>query len=136
MKNCFKALLYILIFSFAGCDKDANIDAKLQGSWELRHMLGIQIAGMSPDFPPENGHIVKFEDDSYQIYDKGKLLLSTTFKIESEQREIDGTVYSEKIVYLDSGYKTSVFFKISGNTLKICYGSIAVDGGTSTYRKK
>lgn len=70
MKNYIKTLLCLVIFAVAGCDKEAEIvpDTDLFGTWELRHVLGIQIAGTSPDFPAGNGNLVKFDGDKYEIF--------------------------------------------------------------------
>jgi hypothetical protein len=142
MRTYLKLILLSFVLIFGGCDKEYNeepvpvADADLYGSWELRHVLGIQIPGISPDFPPGNGSIVKFNDNTYERYNKGNLNFSSTFRIESDKKTIDGTDYISKMVYQESGRERPVHIKISGNTLKICYGTTAADGHTETYIKQ
>lgn len=134
MKSYLKSIIYILLLSFASCDKDEKFENNLDGTWELRHVKGIQIANMSPDFPPGNGYIIKIDGDTYQRLNKGAVLSNGTFAIIKDELEIDGTKFSYKLDF-GNARDMDVYAKASGKKLILSIGSIASDGTTSTYEK-
>lgn len=130
MKNLVLVVLLTLLF---GCTKEDIKPEKLEGQWEMRHMLGVQIAGAPSHFEKGNGNIIEFSGNRYKkIYD-GKVEKEGTYKIVEESAEIDGTKYENRIIFDDDEWK--VFIKISGKSLQLCYGTIASDGFTNTYQK-
>lgn len=132
MKHVLRVLLIIVAVGLSSCDKDVLSNTDLEGSWELRHVKGIQIAGMSPDFPAGNGHIVRFVGNTYELTSKGSVPLISSFVLLRDTLEIDG----EKFYYrldLDRPNGMDLYVKVSGKKLLISYGSIASDGSTSTY---
>ena len=136
MKNLFILCIAAALTISTGCDKESPDFSGLQGTWELRHILGVQIAGAPSDFPPGNGHLVKFIGDTFEMHEQGKLMLSSAFNVKRDELEIDGERYSFKFVYQDSGHEKAWHVKVSGNKLLMSLGSTASDGVTVTYEKQ
>jgi hypothetical protein len=130
MKNLVLVVLVTLLF---GCAKEDIKPEKLEGQWELRHMLGVQVAGAPSTFEKGNGSIIEFSGDRYKRINDGKVIDEGTYKIVEESAEIDGNKYENRIIFDDDEWK--VFIKISGRSLQLCYGTIASDGFTNTYEK-
>lgn len=134
MKNPFLLFIISLMIFFAGCDKEERLESNLQGTWELRHVFGGQIAGVSPDYLPGNGNIIKFDGAKYERWYDGKMVSSGTFMIIESKTEIDGTKYSYKLDF-DDKMMLDVHFKISDKKLMMSNGSQSHDGTTLTYQK-
>lgn len=134
MKNHLKSIICILLLSFIACEKAENFENNIDGTWELRHVKGIQIAGMSPDFPPGNGYILKIDGNTYQRFHKGAAVSSGTFAVIKTELEIDGIKFPFKLDF-DQANDIDVFAKMSGKKLILSIGSIASDGTTSTYER-
>lgn len=134
MKHLFKIFSLLVMLTLISCDKEEQLENNLEGSWELRHVLGVQIAGASPDHLPGNGHIIKFEGNNYQALSKGAVVSSGTFLLIKDETEIDGAKYSFKIDF-DQKLDLDMYVKVSGRTLKTSVGSITHDGFTLTYAK-
>ncbi len=128
--NLITIIFAVLLF---GCKEDQVQPESLIGTWELRHVLGVQIAGAPSDFPKGNGSIIQFSADEYQRIEDGKVVSTGTYRIVKESAEIDGTKYDQRIIFDDDQWKT--FIKLTGNKLLICSGTIAADGATATYEK-
>ncbi|WP_134087966.1 hypothetical protein [Olivibacter sp. XZL3] len=139
-------LLIALVALFVGCGKEdrdlLEVDsASIQGRWELRHVLGVQIADAPSDFEAGNGNIIEFDGQRFrQIsqYEEEAVTSDGTYEVvEVEPIEIDGTKYRRKIIFTsESEHRTSdQFVKISGNKLMLSTGSRSHDGSTATYDK-
>ncbi|MGX5690391.1 hypothetical protein [Arcticibacter tournemirensis] len=132
MKNLNLIALVFAVLLF-GCKEDEVQPESLIGTWELRHVLGGQIAGAPSDFPKGNGKIIQFSADEYQRIEDGKVVSTGTYRIVKESAEIDGTKYEQRIIFDDDQWKT--FIRLTGNKILICSGTIAADGTTATYEK-
>ena len=130
MKNFILATLTLVIV-LAGCKKEKALPQSIVGSWELRNVYGIQVAGSPSTFKAGNGDVIVFTDTEYQKMNDGKVTTKGTYKIVNESAEIDGNTFSKALIYNDQGMKW--YFKISGKNLIISAGSIAYDGFTMTY---
>ena len=134
MQNHLKSIICILLLSLFACDKAENFENNLDGTWELRHVKGGQIANKSPDCPPGNGYIIKIDGNTYQRLDKGAVISSGTFVIVNTELEIDGTEFFFKLDF-DQARDIDVYSKLSGKKLILSIGSMASDGTTSTYER-
>jgi len=142
MKNL-KLLLITLVTLFVSCGKEdrdlLEVDsASIEGRWELRHVLGVQIADAPSDFEAGNGIIMEFDGQRYhQIANEAPHIEGTYEVVEVEPIEIDGTEYKRKIIFTsESEHRTSdQYVKILGNKLMLSTGSRAHDGSTATYDK-
>lgn len=133
--NLIVICLITLLFSCKDDTHDIQPDT-LIGTWEVRHILGVQVANAPSVFPKGNGQIIQFSASEYQEINDGKVISKGSYKIVDEQAaEIDGTTYTQRIVFEDKSVDWKVFIKLSGTKLSLCYGSIAHDGWTDTYEK-
>jgi hypothetical protein len=135
MKN-----LYLIVITIAtlllGCKKEEEdtVDAvnhSIIGKWELRHIMGVQVAGAPSTFAKGNGDIILFSDDQYQRFVNGQLVAEGSYTIVQESANIDGTSYNYAVIY--GGLKW--YYNTSRNKLKLSIGSVASDGVTVTYEK-
>lgn len=132
-----KTILTLLIactFVFASCDKEERMETKLEGTWELRHLKGGQIAGRSPDYPPGNGNLVKIDAGTIQFSNSNGVLGDKfKFAVKNDEQEIDGVKFKYTIVREGDRPQVRYYFKLNGNKLLLATGSIVSDGGTATY---
>jgi len=130
-----KVNLLILVLStlFFGCEKEKTQPESLVGTWELRHVLGVQIADAPSHFEKGNGSIIEFSTHEYQRIEDGTVVSEGTYEIVEESAEIDGTKFENRIIF--DGDDRKVFIKLSGDELLISYGSTSHDGSTNTYEK-
>jgi hypothetical protein len=126
-------LMLVLATLFFGCEKAKIEPESLEGKWELRHILGVQVADSPSDFEKGNGSTIEFSGNEYHITENGTVISKGTYVIVKESAEIDGTEYQNRIVFDNADQK--IFIKLSNNKLLICRGSIAADGSTATYEK-
>ncbi|WP_457288187.1 hypothetical protein [Pedobacter sp. UYP24] len=131
MKNIIFLIALTLLFS---CKKGEISPETLNGRWEVRHVLGVQVAGEPSELDKGNGSIIEFSGENYKKIENGVVITKGTFKITNEYGEVDGNRYEKRIIY-DDDTDWRVLIKISGNKLIICNGSIASDGTTMTYEK-
>ncbi|MEJ7779721.1 MAG: hypothetical protein WKF68_09025 [Daejeonella sp.] len=134
MKIHLKSALFILMLAFISCDKDKRFENNLDGKWELRHVKGGQRLNVSPDYPPGNGSILKFEGNTFQTINNGSVVSSGTFVIIEDGSDIDGIKFPYKLDF-DVKTQLDVYAKASAKKLIIANGSMAVDGSTETYEK-
>src|SRR5687768_15263299 len=102
----FYTLLLLVCITFFGCKKEElgsgnDTLETLTGTWELRHILGVQVANAPSDFLPGNGLIITFEGSGYRKTSNGKVLDSGTYTLEKKYSQIDGEEY-ESIMILNS----------------------------------
>src|SRR4030095_1738871 len=95
--------------------------------------------GMMPgvtDYPPANGNILKFTEDTYTITKNGHAVKSGKYVL-VEDTTVEESVclvmpkdeYIYRIVYDDDFAATKVFIEISGKRLKFVSGCYALDAG-------
>ncbi|PYF77183.1 hypothetical protein [Pedobacter nutrimenti] len=133
MKTYLSLFLFAIIISFSSCSKSL-INDKLSGNWELRHIKGIQVAHVSPDFAPGNGNLIKFTGKTFEKYNDGKLSSKGTYAVQEEKKEINNEQVSYSIVY-NNDMGTKEFFNLENGKLTLYVGEIAADGYQSTYQK-
>lgn len=132
MKNLNLLVMVFALLLFS-CKKDEVQPESLIGTWELRHVLGGQIANVPHDYPEGNGSIIQFSSSEYQIIAEGRVISKGTYHIVQDQAEIDGTSYKQQIIFDEEPEKA--YIKLSGSKLLVCWGTIALDGYTNTYEK-
>ena len=127
--------LVSLLFVFSACRKngkcsDDQSEGKLNGTWELRSVVGGFSGGKT--YPDGNGNIIKFEGSTYTRYTNGQQYSQGSFTISKEIFPENNKVM-DKLKSLDGA---EVFVEITSNILTIYHGSIAADGTRSTYARK
>ena len=126
--------------SFQSCKKyegkkDIDIKKALIGTWELRETSGGMMPGVT-NYPPANGNILKFTEDTYTIAKNGQVVKSGKYVV-VEDTTVEESVclvmpkdeYINRIVYDDDFAATKVFIEISGKRLKFVSGCYALDAG-------
>jgi hypothetical protein len=131
MKNLILSLLVITAL-LAGCKKDKASPQSIVGKWELRDMLGAQVANVTPNYQAGNGNIIEFTATEMQRIESGKVTAKKNYVIIDESAEFDGTSYNKALVY--DNEKLKWYFKLTGDKLMISIGSMAHDGATWTYQ--
>lgn len=117
-----------------GCKKDKASSHSVVGKWELRNILGVQIANMPSVYKAGNGNIIEFTDTEFQNIQNGKTISKRTYVIVDASADIDGNSYSKALIY-DNNEHSKWYFKISGDKLTMSVGPMASDGVTTTYQK-
>lgn len=126
-----------IFFLLPACKKDASI-AGIQGSWELRESSSMSLV----NYPPGNGHILRFSGNEYTILINGTVTQQGSFKIvndgsasQSTCLQIEKGLFAKRMIYdNDNGQKN--FFQLSANSLMFISGCFAVDGGVKTTYEK
>lgn len=128
--------LSAIILSLNSCKKSGgNNNQSLPGSWELRYLEGGYILSIQTgSYPPGNGNIYKFTDNSYWHYSGGQLIDSGGYRITKDtispfQKNMD------MLTFINVNTPRSVFFEFSNNNLTIYSGIIAADGTIGTYSR-
>lgn len=133
MKGIFyTAIMICLLLSAVGCKKKSAV-TNLDGTWELKHINGLQVAGANPDFEAGNGNLLKFDGQNFEKYDQGKLVYSGTFSL---KKEASTPINNTKANYSISFNNDKLFANLSAKQLVIFYGSIPADGFEATYVKQ
>jgi hypothetical protein len=127
----------ILLSVISSCKKDpVPNETTLNGSWELRHLLGIQVPNVDPDFKPGNGNIYNFNNGKYLIYQQSKAVDSGTYVIQKEERQINKNTSTHSMQVSSKVYSSrNLYLKLSASTLVVFDGVIAADGIEATYEK-
>lgn len=131
MKNSVKIKIAFIFLVALGACKKKSAESRLDGTWELRHVDGIQVTGVSPDYGTGNGIIIKFRDHSYEGYKDGKVVESGTFTTQPEVVKINNSQSNYSITF----NKNKVYANISADKLILFHGEIAADGTQDTYIK-
>lgn len=129
-------LSFVLMLTtvFISCAKKPDATGPgLDGEWELRHVNGIQVANVNPNFAPGNGNILKFNNGKLEKYSNGKLVDTMSYTIQKDTMKINNTQSSYRIDYANHSKQ---YFKLDSGKLVIFDGMIAADGTESTYEKK
>ncbi|MCV9933937.1 hypothetical protein OIU80_16765 [Flavobacterium sp. LS1R47] len=134
MKNILNlAATLVVLLTIMSCEKKSVLE-ELNGSWELRHIEGIQVANVDPNFKPGNGNLLKFEGQKYERYYDGKKEESGTFTITPEDTTINNRKANYSITFNNNTEKT--YLSLLNNKLILFNGVIAADGTESTYEKQ
>lgn len=134
MKNILNLVVpFMVLFTIVSCEKKSITD-ELNGSWELRHIEGIQVANADPVFKPGNGNLLKFEGQKYERYYDGNKEEEGTFTITPEDTAINNRKANYSITFDDDKEKTYLF--LDKKQLIVFNGVIAADGTESTYEKQ
>jgi hypothetical protein len=134
MKNILNlAATLVVLLTIMSCEKKSVLE-ELNGSWELRHIEGIQVANVDPNFKPGNGNLLKFEGQKYERYYDGKKEESGTFTITPENTTINNRKANYSITFNNDTEKT--YLSLLNNKLILFNGVIAADGTESTYEKQ
>lgn len=133
MKNILNLLVpFMVLFTIVSCGKKSVTD-ELNGSWELRHIEGIQVANADPVFKPGNGNLINFEGLKFERYYEGKKEEEGTFTITPEDTTINNRKANYSIIFYDDKEKTYLFLE---DKKLILFNSVIAAGGTeSTYEK-
>lgn len=118
MKNSFNLFSIILLFLFASCEKEAPLNASLDGTWELRFVKG-----------QPNSDIYIFTGKNFERTTASKPSGSGTFevsKITEKDRE-SGVVYPYRISFNIDGGKLSTYLKVNDNSIVISSGQAGLD---------
>jgi len=134
MKNIFRLTLSMMVlFTIISCEKKAT-GPELDGTWELRHVAGIQVPGVDPNFKPGNGNSFKFDGQNFEKYNDGKKVLSGSFTVTPEK---DVPVNNRKANYsIKFNNEKKLYMLLSGNKFILFDGVIAADGTESTFEKQ
>lgn len=134
MKNIFRLTLsMIVLFTIISCEKKAA-GPELNGTWELRHVAGIQVAGVDPNFKPGNGNYFKFEGQNFEKYSDGKKVKSGTFAVTPEDNV---AVNNSKANYsIKFNNEENQYLLLSADKMVVFDGVIAADGTESTFEKQ
>jgi len=122
----------LLLFCVISCKKK-SAESNLNGSWELRRIEGIQVAGVDPNFKPGNGNKLIFTDRNFEWYDSNTLKMSGTFTIQPDVKNINNLKSNYNITL--STYPEKLYINLKGNKLVLFFGAIAADGTESHYEK-
>jgi hypothetical protein len=127
----------VLFCALSSCKKDTVSSATtLNGSWELRYVVGIQVANADPNFKPGNGNIYTFDNGKYQIYQQSKVVDSGTYVIQKDERQINNNTSTHSVQITSKVYSSrNLYIKLSASTLIVFDGVIAADGIEATYEK-
>lgn len=130
-----RALLFFCLISpllFSSCNHDRIDPTELTGEWELEVSIN-GLSGQATRLPENNGSVLRFGKQTYEMYDEHKLVKSGTYYV-----KID-TIYAlghlgDRIIY-DGVEKNvmSTYFVLSNKRLMISVD--ASDAPSSIYRK-
>lgn len=138
-KNLTLFLLLLSATVLFSCKKNESIPAEstLNGSWELRSVLGIQVPGVSPNYQPGNGNVYVFNNGNYTIYMQGKIVDSGTYTIEKDIKPINNNTSTHSITLVSkmNSRNDKLYLKLGENSLVIFDGVIAADGIEGTYER-
>lgn len=134
MKNFFKLTLsMVMLFTIISCEKKSGTP-DLNGTWELRHVAGIQVAGVDPNFKPGNGNYFTFDGEKFEKFNDGKKSESGTFALTPEDNVAVNNSKANYSISFNKGEKK--YANLSDKKLVIFDGEIAADGTESTFEKQ
>lgn len=130
-RNLFYPLLIIIIVIAFSCKKELPISDSLTGTWELR----VDIGGWSGTHyhKPGNDTLIKFTDNTYAFYHKGKLIKSGTYVTKIDTSYVYQS-QKHRIIFDDENANyTHEFYDIKNNELTLFID--AYDADIATYRR-
>ncbi len=133
MKNYFKLSLSVCVVAILASCGNKTATAPLEGTWEITHVAGIQVADVDPNFKKGNGNVLTFSGDHFEKFTDGTKVDSGTFSLKPESEAINNSK-SNYALSLNEGEKVSVL--LSDKKLILFNGVIAADGTEVTYEKQ
>ncbi|HEY0895908.1 MAG TPA: hypothetical protein VGE15_05100 [Sphingobacteriaceae bacterium] len=134
MKRYFTLLILFSGMVMLGCKKE-NVEKSIVGTWELRNVAGGQLPVDPSVIAPGSGSLITFSDDGYERRVKGTVVSSGSYSLRKESANVNGDNADYRIVFDDQSSAIKSYISLSGNTLKIHYGEIALDGIQETYKR-
>lgn len=133
MKNYFKLSLSVCVMTVLVSCGNKKATSPIEGTWEITHVAGIQVAGVDPNFKKGNGNVLKFSGDHFEKFTDGTKVESGVFSLQPESELINNSK-SNYALSLNDAEKVSVL--LSDNKLVLFNGIIAADGTEVTYEKQ
>ncbi len=127
--------LLITVSLLTACKKQNSESSSqtLVGRWELRQIIGSQIANAQTKFGRGNGRVVEFTETEYRNLENDKLTYADTYQLATASQEIDGRFFDQ--VFITGKYNFKNYFTIKGKMLTISNGTMAADGVTLIYER-
>lgn len=126
---------YLLLIATAittfSCKKDVPVSDSLIGTWEL----SVDVGGWSGTHyhKPGNDTLIKFTDNTYAFYQKGKLIKSGTYVTKMDTSYVYQS-QKHRIIFDDENANyTHEFYDIKDNELSLFID--AYDADIATYRR-
>lgn len=129
----------IMMIAASACKKDKTTSDQeaLNGSWELRSVLGIQVPNVDPNYKAGNGNIFQFKNGAFKRYAAGKAIDSGSYTLRKNEMKINNNTATHQLQVESKVYATNTLnLKLGGDKLVIFDGVIAADGSESTYEKQ
>lgn len=125
------ALGVLSVFGGISCKKETSI-ANLNGTWELRTVVGGQVPSTSPNLAPGNGNLMKFDQQHYEQIVDGKIVENDTYTLTPEKAKVNNQEANFNMATTNHGHR---YIKLSARSLVIFVGVIAADGFELHYIK-
>jgi hypothetical protein len=135
MKNYLVLFMLSLMLIISSCEKAQRLENKLDGTWELRYLIGFLPPELRGDRPPGNGYIYSFQGNNFERRMGGKLVDSGTFSVLKDSSNNNNEKLDYKLVLDGDKYDHSIPFKLSDEKLTLHFGALASDGAIGTYAK-
>ncbi|HXB91852.1 MAG TPA: hypothetical protein VNU72_06170 [Puia sp.] len=133
------AVLFLLGVFFSACHKKNMRESGGQdiiGTWELRQTLG---SAGATDYPPGNGHLLRFDAGSYYRYVGGQLQISGVYTVVPDAHAQDSVClvlpagqFGNRVIYDNNDNAIRQFFQIDESTLTFIGGCFAYDAGSQS----
>ncbi|MEX6691307.1 hypothetical protein QTN47_27605 [Danxiaibacter flavus] len=115
---------------------EAEKSNSIIGSWELRSTVGSMPL---KTFPPNNGHVIQFTNDSYTVFDSGQAKEKGNYA-STPDSSVEANVclvikegqFTNRIILSASSNPYKIFFNLEGNQLTFLSGCFALDAGNQT----
>lgn len=131
MKYSFYILSTFFLLVTISCKKEDLISKSAAGTWELRQSGG-GISGKITSYNAGNGSLLKFTDNTYQIFSDKKLVKSGSYKIVKE-KSILSQQEGNRIIYDGDVNTGRIFISIDHNMLYL--SADVYDGEGAIYEK-
>ena len=140
--KCVLVLLAIITFS-QGCTKDTEVYSNtIIGRWELRTTSAAMLPAGST-YPPGNGNIFEFSNDTYQQYNNGVPVKSGSYRIVTDNTAekslcllVKEGEFTKRIIFDNDLSGDKIFVYFLNNRLNFISGCYALDAGhTSGYER-
>ena len=124
LTNLFSIILLLL---FASCEKEAALNAGLDGTWELRFVKG-----------QANSDIYIFKGKNFERTTASKPSGSGTFEVSNitEKDRESGVVYPYRITFVIDGSKLGTYLKVNDNSIVMSSGQAGLDESHVIYDRR